>query len=305
MEDEKHQQVMNYIRDLGVELLRSLERGTQATLSLKDTGLYKQSVHTNELLEKLLKLETPDYSKDVKEQTKTLKELSKAQSDGTKAVISAIKEAKPTIPPFPKEITATVDFKPLSTPLRDLLSAVKDIPKKLGAFFDSFGTKTRPVYVVQVDEEGKVVTPQQAQRIVQQGGVVRTVTLANKAGVEINPATNEKLDEVISEITDNAPAQILKATFDLTGSGNVLTPTSGKRLKIHAIKFTLTADVTSVAFNFGVGANFEKFSNCKGGGLYGNNLHPNFLLGATNEALKLTLVGTATVSVNVDYQEIN
>lgn len=217
MEDEKHQQVMNYIRDLGVELLRTLERGTQATLSLKDTGLLKQSLYTNELLEKLLKVEAPDNSKDIKEQTKVLKELSKAQSDGTKAVISAIKEAKPTIPPFPKEITATVDFKSLTAPLKELLTAVKDIPKRFGAFLDSFGTKTRPVYVVQVDEDGKVVTHQQAQRIVQQGGVVRTVTLANKAGVEFNPATEETLESLVDKLS----------LFQFDEDGNLLVSGTG------------------------------------------------------------------------------
>lgn len=202
MEDQKHTQVMNYIRDLGVELLRSLERGTQATLSLRDSKQVELSTETNDLLKTLIKAEKKDYTDSFKENTKALKDIAKAQSDGTKAVISAIKEAKPTIPPFPKEITATVDFKGIIAVAKDILTAVKDSPKKLISVIESIGSKKKPLYVVQVDEDGKVLTPQEAQTVIRGGGVVRTVTLANKAGVEINPATNEKLDEVITAINE-------------------------------------------------------------------------------------------------------
>lgn len=217
MENKELEQVMNYVRDLGVEMLRSLERGTQATLSLRDTKQVEIGTETNDLLKKLLKLEAPDYSDSFKENTKALKDLSKSHADSSKAVISAIKDIKVNIPPFPEQKAPIIDFKGITTPFKELITAVKEIPKKFGSLLDSFGTKTRPVYVVQVDENGKVITEKEAQTIVHNGGVVRTVSLANKAGVEFNPATEETLDSLVDKLSQ----------FQFDGDGNLLVSSTG------------------------------------------------------------------------------
>lgn len=129
---------------------------------------------------------------------------------------------------------------------------------------------------------------------------------ANTDNLEITADTinlnTDTLEAKLQSLIDQGPSQILKATIDLTGSGDILTPTAGQKLRVYAIKFSQSADMTSVAFNFGAVAAFEKYLNTKGGGLYGSNITPNYVQGATDEKLKLVLVGTGTVTINVDYK---
>lgn len=112
----------------------------------------------------------------------------------------------------------------------------------------------------------------------------------------------DTVETKLQSLIDAGPSQILKATIDLTASGDILTPTAGQKLRVYAIKFSLSADMTSASFNFGADAAFEKYLNPKGGGLYGTNVTPNYIQGGTDEKLKLVLVGTGTVTINVDYK---
>ena len=114
----------------------------------------------------------------------------------------------------------------------------------------------------------------------------------------------DTVETKLQSLIDQGPSQILKMTIDLTGSGDILTPTAGQKLRIYAIKFSMSADMTSASFNFGASAAFEKYLNPKGGGLYGSNITPNYIEGGTDEKLKLTLVGTGTVTINVDYKSV-
>lgn len=107
-----------------------------------------------------------------------------------------------------------------------------------------------------------------------------------------------------TETTLSSGAVRLKKTVALTGSGTVHTPASGKKIRIYNLKFSLSADMTDVAFKFASGSAFEKFLAPKTGGLYGTNLHPNFNEGGVDQALNCDITGTGTVQVNIDYQEI-
>lgn len=117
--------------------------------------------------------------------------------------------------------------------------------------------------------------------------------LLNKSDIVVNPAVLEEQRK-----------SLLKKTVDLTATGTIHTPASGKKIRLYNIRFSLSADMTSVAYKFGVGSNFEKYTNPKGGGLYGTNTHPDYQDGAVDEALTMTQVGTGTVTTNIVYEEI-
>lgn len=97
--------------------------------------------------------------------------------------------------------------------------------------------------------------------------------------------------------------EILKTSVDSTVSGVVLTPANGRRLRIYNMRFSLSADLTSVAFRFGSSSAFEKYSLPKAGGLYGASTHPDYIEGETNQSLEVIIVGTGTVTTNIAYNE--
>lgn len=125
------------------------------------------------------------------------------------------------------------------------------------------------------------------------------VGVKDASNTRINPATEETLATLISG------QGVTKLTLNLSSSGTVRTPASGKKIRVYASRFSLTADATSVAFRFGVGGtDHEKYVSPKTGGLYGANNHPNYIEGGVDEVLYCEIVGTTTVQINVDYLEI-
>lgn len=125
------------------------------------------------------------------------------------------------------------------------------------------------------------------------------VGLKDDSNIRINPATEETLSSLISG------QGVTKLTISLSSSGNVRTPASGKKIRVYATRFSLTADATSVSFRFTAGGtDYEKYSSPKTGGLYGSNNHPNFIEGGVDEVLYCVITGTTTVQINVDYLEI-
>jgi hypothetical protein len=93
-------------------------------------------------------------------------------------------------------------------------------------------------------------------------------------------------------------------SVSLNAGANVVTPAAGKKLRVYARHFSLSADMDSVAFRFGAGgADIDKFISPKSGGLYGKNHHPDYIEGAVNEPLYCDIVGTGTVQVNVSFSE--
>jgi hypothetical protein len=125
------------------------------------------------------------------------------------------------------------------------------------------------------------------------------VGIKDDSNARINPATEET---VASLLTGQG---VTKLTISLSASGNVRVPTSGKKIRVYATRFSLTADATNVSFRFtSGGTDYEKYVAPKTGGLYGSNNHPNYVQGGTDEALYCVITGTTTVQINVDYLEV-
>jgi hypothetical protein len=122
---------------------------------------------------------------------------------------------------------------------------------------------------------------------------------SKKYFASINPATEESLQTLLKG------QGVLKGTTTLTSSGTVKTPTSGKKLRVYATRFSLSADMTSVSFRFtSGGTDYELYVSPKTGGLYGANNHPNYVEGGINEVLYCAISGTGTVQINFDYLEV-
>jgi hypothetical protein len=121
-------------------------------------------------------------------------------------------------------------------------------------------------------------------------------------------AVRDYLDTVETKlqslIDKSAGSSIIKKTVALTESGTVHDPESGKKIRIFSIKFSLSATMTDVAFKFAANSAFEKYLTPKAGGLYGSNIHPDYVEGATDEVLNCDITGTGTVQVNIEYVEI-
>jgi hypothetical protein len=125
------------------------------------------------------------------------------------------------------------------------------------------------------------------------------VGLKDDSNTRINPATEETLASIIEG------QSVEKLSINLSASGNVLTPGSGKKIRVFASRFSLTADATSVSFRFtSGGTDHEKYVSPKTGGLYGANNHPNYIEGGVNEVLYCVISGTTTVQINIDYLEV-
>lgn len=161
----------------------------------------------------------------------------------------------------------------------------KNIDQKRRAFL-------RTVGIIGLGSLGLTMFPKKAEALGIGGAPTNpTVNLRNRSNVKINPATEEG-------------TAILKKTITLTESGIILTPNTGKMIRLYNTKFSLTADMTSVSFRFtAVGTDFEKYLAPKTGGLYGIKNHPNYVTGAANEALYCVISGTGSVQVNIDYTE--
>jgi len=125
------------------------------------------------------------------------------------------------------------------------------------------------------------------------------VGVKDDSNVRINPATEETLASILEG------QSVEKLSINLSVSGNILTPGSGKKIRVYSSRFSLTADATSVSFRFtSGGTDHEKYVSPKTGGLYGANNHPNYVEGGVNEVLYCVISGTTTIQINVDYLEV-
>ncbi len=123
--------------------------------------------------------------------------------------------------------------------------------------------------------------------------------LKNSSNARINPATEDTLSLLR---TGNS---VLKKTVNLSASGTVHTPSSGKKIRVYSSKFSMDANLTSVSFRFtSGGSDFEIYLSPRAGGLYGSNNHPNYFEGGTDQVLYCAMSGTGTVQINVDYLEV-
>jgi hypothetical protein len=125
------------------------------------------------------------------------------------------------------------------------------------------------------------------------------VGVKNASNTRINPATKDTL------ATLKNGQGVSKLTTSLSSSGTVYTPGSGKKIRVYASRFSLSADATYVSFRFTAGGtDHEKYVSPKTGGLYGANNHPNYIEGGVNEVLYCVISGTTTVQINIDYLEV-
>jgi hypothetical protein len=125
------------------------------------------------------------------------------------------------------------------------------------------------------------------------------VGVKNASNSRINPATEETVASLLSG------QGVTKLSINLNASGNVHTPASGKKIRVYASRFSLTADATSVSFRFASnGTDHEKYVSPKAGGLYGANNHPNYIEGGVDQVLYCVISGTTTVQINIDYLEV-
>ena len=125
------------------------------------------------------------------------------------------------------------------------------------------------------------------------------VGLKDDSNIRINPATDETLASLLTG------QGVTKLSISLSASGNVRTPAAGKKIRVYASRFSLTADATSVSFRFTAGGtDHEKYVTPKTGGLYGANNHPNYIEGGVDEVLYCVISGVTTVQINIDYLEV-
>ncbi len=125
------------------------------------------------------------------------------------------------------------------------------------------------------------------------------VGVKDDANNRINPATEETLSSLITG------QGVTKLTTSLAASGTVRTPGAGKKIRVYASRFSLTADAASVSFRFTAGGtDYEKYLAPKTGGLYGSNNHPNYIEGGVDQVLYCNIDGTTTVQINIDYLEV-
>ncbi len=125
------------------------------------------------------------------------------------------------------------------------------------------------------------------------------IGVKDSTNTRINPATEETLSSLITG------QNVSKLTTSLSSSGVIITPASGKKIRVYASRFSLTANADSVSFRFtSGGTDHEKYLSPKTGGLYGANNHPNYIEGGIDQVLYCVISGTTTIQINVDYLEV-
>lgn len=144
------------------------------------------------------------------------------------------------------------------------------------------------------------ILPKQAEAYVAGSTPTSNVVgLKDDSNTRINPATEETLSALLSG------QGVSKLTTSLSSSGIVHTPASGKKIRVYASRFSLSADATSVSFRFtSGGTDHEKYISPKTGGLYGANNHPNYIEGGIDQVLYCVISGTTTIQINIDYLEV-
>lgn len=158
----------------------------------------------------------------------------------------------------------------------------------------------RTLGVIGAGAVGASMLPKRADALVMGGTPATSVVgIKNASDVRVNPATEETLASL-----PNGKV-VIKKTIALTASGTVHTPTSGKKIRLYSLRFSLTANMTDVSYRLtSGGTDFEKYMSPRLGGLYGSNSQSNYILGGINEVLYCVINGTGTVQTVIIYDEV-
>lgn len=204
------------------------------------------------------------------------------------------------------EVSAT----PTANTLQDRLKGIKTVLDAVSASVDGLeanttGLATETTLIAVRDYLDTVET--KLQTLITQTDALETNTtgLATEATLAAIAGYLDTVETKLQSLIDKAPGSaILKKTVALTGSGTVHDPAVGKKIRLYGMKFSLSADMTDVAFDFGAGSAFEKYLSPKAGGLYGWNTHPDYVEGGVDENLDCVITGTGTVQINIEYVEV-
>jgi len=111
---------------------------------------------------------------------------------------------------------------------------------------------------------------------------------------EAYKALHDKLEEVLGK-------SVIQKKIDLTATGIIHTPASGKKIRLKAFVWSSNADVVT-ALRFGIGGDLLFAIQAKG--LIGMNLIGCRVEGAVDEALYGYLSGTGTLKGTVLIEEV-
>lgn len=186
--------------------------------------------------------------------------------------------------PIPPELSSTED-------VQELAHTIRDTDKRF--FLKVLGGAGLGLFAA-------TLLPKKADALIAGGSPTSNIVgIKNASNTRISPATESTLQSLLTG------QGVTKLSISLAASGNVRTPASGKKIRVYASRFSLTADATSVSFRFTAGGtDHEKYVAPKTGGLYGSNNHPNYIEGGVDEVLYCVISGTTTVQINIDYLEV-
>lgn len=90
----------------------------------------------------------------------------------------------------------------------------------------------------------------------------------------------------------------------VSATGTLITPASGKKIRVYGLRFTIDGNADAIAFT--LGSEIEKYRTVKAGGMYGTNLTPNYVEGSTDQPLTITVTNLVSGSVQViaDYEVV-
>ena len=112
------------------------------------------------------------------------------------------------------------------------------------------------------------------------------------------------LSSIYDAVNASQPRNVSKFTGSFSSDSTLITPSSGKRLRIYALRFTCVGNADIVSFNKS-GIPFEQYANVKAGGMYGQNMIAFHYDLEIDEPLDLALTNaTDNIIINVDYEEV-
>lgn len=165
-----------------------------------------------------------------KSQNQNTDRLIKAQEKSQNDLLKAVKDSKPTIPPFPEYKAPIIDFKSILNPLSDLFKLVKEGFNKTLAR----GTKEDPIYVKQLTPDGQELDP---SKVIAYGGFGGGGT----GGGTIDTSTlNQEVTQVeIKNAIDNLATLLGQFQFDGTGNLEVTSTGGGAGGDVNVDKVSI------------------------------------------------------------------